>query len=131
MFGTSGILLAMKKSVYIETSVISYLTARVSRDLVSAARQQITQEWWDVQRDKFDLFISPIVVAEASRGDSVAAKKRMDALQGISELEPTLHAAELAVALMEAGALPNKAKDDASHIARGYMSYGLFADMEL
>ena len=117
MVGKEGILLPMKKSVYIETSVISYLTARVSRDLVSAARQQITQEWWDVQRDTFELFVSPIVVEEASRGDSVAAKRRMDALQGISELEPTPNAADLAVALMEAGALPNKAKDDASHIA--------------
>jgi hypothetical protein len=65
MVGKAGILPAMKKSVYIETSVISYLTARVSRVLVAAARQQLTQEWWDEKRDEFELFVSPVVVDEA------------------------------------------------------------------
>jgi len=107
----------MKKTVYIESSVISYLTARGSRDLISAARQQLTREWWDGCRSEFDLFVSPLVVEEVSRGDSGAAARRMDVLRDIPELEPTSQGAELAVALMEAGALPVKAKDDAAHIA--------------
>jgi hypothetical protein len=107
----------MKKTVYIETSVISYLTARGSRDLISAARQQLTQEWWDDSRQEFDLFVSPLVLDEALRGDLEAAARRVDALKGISELELTDGAVELAEVLMEAGALPEKAKDDAVHIA--------------
>jgi hypothetical protein len=107
----------VKKSVYIESSVISYLTARVSRDLVSAARQQLTQEWWANCRDDFDLFVSPLVVDEVSRGDPEAAERRMDSLQNVPELALTDRAADLAVFLMRAGALPAKAKDDAVHIA--------------
>lgn len=116
-FGETGILLAMKKSVYVETSVISYLTARVSRDLVSAARQQLTQEWWDNSRQKFELFVSPLVSDEALRGDLEAAGRRMEILRDIPELTLTDDAASLAGRLMQAGALPEKAKDDAVHIA--------------
>ncbi len=116
-FGKTGILLHMKKLVYIETSVISYLTARVSRDLVSAARQQLTQEWWSDCRQEFDLFVSPLVSDEALRGDSEAAGRRMDVLKDIPELTLTDEAASLAGHLMQAGALPEKAKDDAVHIA--------------
>jgi predicted nucleic acid-binding protein len=107
----------MKKTVYVETSVISYLTARVSRDIVSAARQQLTQEWWDLRSDDFDLFVSPVVIDEAIRGDSKAAARRMEVVRHISKLELTDKTAKLSVALMEAGALPTKAKDDALHIA--------------
>ena len=48
----------MKSKVYIETSVISYLAARPSRDILVAANQQVTQEWWQVRREQFDLFVS-------------------------------------------------------------------------
>ncbi|KAF0119979.1 MAG: hypothetical protein FD151_1814 [bacterium] len=58
-----------KKSVYIETSVISYLTARPSSDLLAAAWQKVTIDWWDTQRDRFDLFASEIVIEEAGKGE--------------------------------------------------------------
>ena len=60
-------------SVYIETSIISYLTARVSRDLIVAGHQQMTEEWWSVQRNRFELWASELVVEEASAGDASAA----------------------------------------------------------
>ena len=107
----------MKKTVYVETSVISYLTARVPRDIVAAARQRLTQVWWDYCRDEFELFVSPLVHKEAERGDPEAAKRRMDVLQDIPELEPSDCVAQLSVAFMSAGALPEKARDDAVHIA--------------
>lgn len=107
----------MKKTVYVETSVISYLTARVPRDIVAAARQRLTQVWWDFCRDEFELFVSPVVVDEASCGDSHAAERRMNVVDNLSLLELTDDAAKLSVALMNAGALPAKAKDDAVHIA--------------
>lgn len=59
-----------KKTVYIETSIVSYLTARASSDLLAAAWQKITVDWWDTQRDRFDLYASDIVIEEAGKGDS-------------------------------------------------------------
>lgn len=68
----------MKPTVYIETSVISYLTARPSRDLIVAAHQQLTRDWWELTLPKFDAFISAIVVEEASKGDAQAAQLRLE-----------------------------------------------------
>lgn len=107
----------MKKSVYIETSVISYLTARVSRDLVSAARQQMTQEWWDFHRDQFELFVSDVVLAEISGGDQNAAVRRLDVVKGLESIALSEDVFVLADELMKEGALPEKARDDAAHIA--------------
>ncbi len=67
-----------KPSVYLETSFISYLTARPSRDLIVAGHQAITAEWWENRRHEFELFISPVVIEEAKLGDPQAAAKRRD-----------------------------------------------------
>ena len=72
-----------KKKVYIETSIVSYLTARPSSDLVAAAWQKVTVDWWDTQRHRFDLFASDIVIEEAGRGGKDAAERRLEALSGI------------------------------------------------
>ncbi|MCF7849579.1 MAG: type II toxin-antitoxin system VapC family toxin [Kiritimatiellales bacterium] len=107
----------MKNSVYIETSIISYLTARRSRDLIATARQQLTKEWWTGCRPEFELFASPLVEKEASCGDKDAAERRIKALDGIPMLELTGEAVSLAKVLMQKGALPENARDDALHIA--------------
>jgi hypothetical protein len=117
MGGKEGILSRMKKSVYIETSVISYLTARVSRDLVSAARQQLTQEWWDNSRHNFELFVSRLVLKEIAGGDAAAADRRLDAVKGMTVLEMNADVIVLADELMKQCALPEKAREDAVHIA--------------
>lgn len=74
------------KSVYVETSIISYLTSRPSRDLRAAAWQEVTAQWWARERPKYELFTSELVVVEASAGDETAAARRLDALKGIPEL---------------------------------------------
>ncbi len=66
------------KTVYIETSIISYLTSRMSRDLVVAAHQQITQEWWETVRPNVQCLISPFVIQEVSRGDQQASQRRLE-----------------------------------------------------
>ncbi len=66
-----------KPSVYVETTIISYLTARPNRDLVMAAHQQITHEWWETRRKDFALFVSRFVVEEASLGETAMAEKRL------------------------------------------------------
>jgi hypothetical protein len=68
----------VKPTVYLETTIISYLAARPSRDLVTAAHQQITREWWEQARDRFEVFISPVVLEEISRGDATAAGIRQE-----------------------------------------------------
>ena len=104
-------------SVYIETSIISYLTARVSRDLIVAGHQQMTEEWWSVQRNRFELWASELVVEGASAGDASAAAERLKVLNTIEMLDITEEAGFLATALIERGSLPAKASADALHIA--------------
>src|SRR5262245_15915785 len=107
----------MPQRVYIETSFVSYLTARPSRDVVIAGHQQITHEWWAVRRADFELCVSQLVLEEAAVGDPEAACERLTVLQGMTFLETTPAALALSKELVRAGALPAKAAGDALHIA--------------
>ena len=107
----------MAQAVYIETSIISYLAARPSRDVVSAARQQLTYEWWDRRRAEFDIYISELVVAEIREGDPDAAQRRLTFVEGVELLDITDDATALAQYLAEQTGLPEKARADALHIA--------------
>lgn len=107
----------MKKRVYIETSIISYLAGRPSRNLIVAAWQSLTIEWWEKRRNLFELFVSELVLEEAGRGDSEAAERRLKAIEGIPLLKLTDSAVELSRKLISGNALPTKATDDALHIA--------------
>jgi hypothetical protein len=105
----------MNPSVYIETSIVSYLSARRSRDIVIAARQQLTRRWWR-SRGSYRLFVSQLVRDEAAMGDPTARARRMRALRGIPALTVTDDATRLAGELVRRGALPEKATVDAFHI---------------
>jgi hypothetical protein len=106
----------MKSRVYLETSVVSYLTALPSRDIVRAAHQQLTRDWWAV-REQFELFTSQIVLDEAMRGDPDAAARRLSALQGVALLDVTDQAHEVAARFLAGGVMPAKAASDALHVA--------------
>jgi predicted nucleic acid-binding protein len=106
----------MKPSIYIESSIPSYLTARASRDLVKAAHQQITQEWWE-RKGSFELFISEVVIQEISQGDQEAAQRRLDTVDKVSVLALEEDALVFARKLITAHLLPDKAQLDALHIA--------------
>lgn len=103
--------------VYIETTIVSYLTAKPSRDLIIAGRQQITRDWWDEHRMGFELCISQLVVREAEQGDPQYAQQRLELLQKMLLLDTQKDALELAKKLVSLGALPQKAFEDALHIA--------------
>jgi predicted nucleic acid-binding protein len=107
----------MVERVYIETTVVSYLTARANRDVVIAGHQQVTHEWWDTCRAKYELCVSQLVLDEAAAGDAQAAQERLAVLQLMLVLETTQEALELAKELLQAGALPARATNDALHIA--------------
>ena len=103
--------------VYIETSIVSYLTARPSSNLITAARQKETIDWWEKRREKFNLYISEVVIEEAGRGDKSAAARRLDALEGIEILLLSKEAIDLSRALIQENGIPKKALDDALHLA--------------
>ena len=106
-----------KKTVYIETSIVSYLTSRPTSDLLVAAWQKTTLDWWDTQRNRFDLYTSDVALEEAGRGDSKAAARRLEALSGIPILPITEAVVALSKALLQGKALPAKALNDALHIS--------------
>lgn len=106
----------MKASVYIETTIVSHLVADRSRDLIQAAHQSVTQEWW-TRRGRFDLFVSAAVVAEARRGDAAQAARRLEALSGIPLLSAGAKVGPLVRILLRTGTLPARARGDAVHVA--------------
>lgn len=107
----------MKPTIYIETSVISYLTSRPSRDLIVAGHQQITREWWNAVRPKVDCFVSPFVIQELNRGNQEAAQKRLAAIEGFSNLLLNENIKVLAQRYFVATPIPEKAIIDAFHLA--------------
>ena len=114
----------MKPKLYVETSFISYLTARPSRDLIVAAQQQVTREWWKNRRSKFEMYISQLVIQEAKDGNEEAAAKRLKTLENIPLLDLRVEASDLAEQFVRSKALPQKAFDDALHISIAAI-YGL------
>lgn len=107
----------MASSVYLETTIPSFLTAWRSPELSMAAKQQTTRQWWDDRRQHFDLFISDAVLLEASGGDLHAAKWRLEVLDGIPVLDPLSDADETVITLIDRLSLPARALMDAAHIA--------------
>ena len=107
----------MKRRVYIETSVVSCLASRPSRDLVVAGRQQLTHTWWEVRRPAFDLVISQVVLDEVRAGDPNAAQRRLAFIADLPLLDVTTATAELAATLIERVPLPTQAAADAAHMA--------------
>jgi hypothetical protein len=107
----------VKKRVYMETTVVSYLTARPSRDLIVAAHQAITHAWWERRRGDFDLVVSEAVVSESAAGDPDAAARRLRVLSDLPRLHISPAVRDLAAAIIRGGALPVKAAQDAFHIS--------------
>lgn len=107
----------MLPRVYIETTIPSYLTARPNRDLLRTAQQQLTRDWWDFERGRFEVVVSQLVKDECGRGDPTAAAARLAALVGIPILRATADTGALADALTAGVPIPPRAVADATHIA--------------
>lgn len=107
----------MTSSVYIETSVISYYAAHPSRDIVTAARQTITREWWEETKSQFDVYLSVLVIEEVKGGDAEAVRRRQQAISGLPILEINEAAEQLAKQLLDERLIPESSAEDALHIA--------------
>ena len=105
------------ESVYLETTFISYLVARPSRDLLVVAHQQVTQDWWAIRRSEFNCSVSQVVIDEASVGDPTEVEKRLAIIGGLPTLAITDDAHALTKAIMAAGILPPHVVRDAAHVA--------------
>lgn len=105
------------KTVYLESTVISYYAARRTRDLIAAAHQEITWEWWEKALPLFEPYVSQIVFDEISRGDVKAGQQRLSAVQGFGVLEMTPEVAALAEIYFGALDIPDKARNDSYHLA--------------
>lgn len=103
--------------LYVETTVVSYLVARPSRDLIVAGHQQATHDWWQRHSNRFEMCVSQLVVQEAASGDPQAAQERLTILDTMTLLEIPERAVELAETLVRRQALPARAVNDALHIA--------------
>lgn len=104
-------------TVYVETSIIGYLTARSSDAVIFRARQELTRQWWS-RRNDFEVVTSQLVIDEASAGDESAARERLDLLRGIPLLDVEFPDVEpLANVLIDKHLLPRKALADARHVA--------------
>ena len=108
--------MSTKPKLYLETSIVSYLTARPSHDLIRAAHQQVTRDWWEM-RSSFELYISQFVLDEAKAGDQEAAGRRLLALREAGVLELTPDTGRLAREILDRGGMPAQAYVDAVHVA--------------
>ena len=109
----------MKRKVYIETSVLSYYTARGSRDIVIAGRQQSTRAFWSLLAGTLDPYVSALVLKEAGKGDPTSARNRLDEIRSFRVLRTTAEAERLARKIIDGGGIPAEFPEDALHIAIG------------
>jgi predicted nucleic acid-binding protein len=107
----------MKRTVYIETTIVSYLTAEPSRDLVIAGRQQATRDLWAKLASNFDAFVSALVLQEGGQGNPDQARKRLEAIASFPALDIDDEARALAERILSAKAIPEEQPEDALHIA--------------
>ena len=107
----------MSETVYIETSILGYLTARSTKDLILAANIEITRDWWDSRRNAFTLYTSEAALDEVAQGDASIAAQRLEILRDFPLLALNQAVQALAVQFLARSSLPLKAKVDAIHIA--------------
>lgn len=104
-------------SVYIETSLLSYLAARPSGDLIVAGHQRLTWQWWNSRRKDYRLYVSQLVVDEAGRGHPDAAQRRLRLAAGMGYLDGDDRSDLLTERILEGGIIPESAAADAAHVA--------------
>ena len=107
----------VKPTVYIETTVISYITSRPSKNPIVFGRQELTREWWENKRIVFETVVSELVFQEAADGDQQAAQKRLQLINTVPSLTITEDAVSLAEELINTGPVPKEYGEDALHIA--------------
>ena len=107
----------MSETLYIETSILGYLTARSTKNLILAANIEVTKDWWEYRRSAFTMYISQAVLNEVAQGDTEIAVQRMELVRGVPLLELNQAVRDLASQFLTRSNLPPKADIDAIHAA--------------
>jgi len=107
----------LKPSLYLETTIPSYLAARTSSNIITAGKQALTHDFWDLERHKYDLYVSDYVHEECEKGDILVANRRLALLDGIDILRKTPDVNLLADVYMNLLSIPQRSKIDAQHLA--------------
>lgn len=115
--GVAGVTVAKKSTVYIESTIPSYLVARPSRDILKLAHQRVTKKWWETAREKYSIYMSSVVIDEIQKGDPTVAKARLHFVKDIELLELTPEIEKLANIYLKRIGLPDKVYRDAMHMA--------------
>jgi hypothetical protein len=103
--------------IYSESTIPSYVVARPARDLLQAARQQLTKDWWDFNSENHELFTSQIVLDEIAEGEAAMARQRLELVAELKLLDLTDEARMFTKEILASGLLPVEADRDAAHIA--------------
>jgi hypothetical protein len=106
-----------RMTVYLESSVVSYYANRRSVNLIVAAYQEITHEWWEHELPNYDAYVSQFVIEEVSRGDPTYAKARLDAIADLPLLELPDQVLEIAERYLSEISIPRRSRIDAFHIS--------------
>jgi hypothetical protein len=104
-------------TIYLETTVVSFLTGWLSRDVRTARMQSITRDWWNRHRRRHVLYVSDVVFEEASQGNRDLARQRLDIIGLLPMLHPSDQTRELATRILTETRLPGREYDDAHHAA--------------
>ena len=107
----------MKPRVYLETSMVSYVVGRLSRDVIVLGNQELTREWWLRRRSEYELFVSEVVLREIMGGDSEVSQQRLNLVEALPILAVTAEAERLAPLLLRAAGLAANAATDTLHVA--------------
>jgi hypothetical protein len=107
----------VRKSLYVESTIPSYIRGRTSRDIIIAGRQAAARLFWETKRQDFDLFVSDYVLDEITRGDPLAARERQDCIADITILKKNDEIDKLALIYKSLLGIPNRAQTDCNHLA--------------
>ena len=106
-----------KPTLYMGTTIPSFLLAEPSRDLVASARQEVTRDWWRREHGRFEVFVSQTVLDEAQKGSHSAAQKRPEFLEQFQVLATTHDVDRLAELYVRKQIVPAEKLGDALHLA--------------
>lgn len=104
-------------TIYLESSIPSYLAARPSRDPTTAANQQLTHEWWQTAPAEFEIFVSEAVVNEIARGNPAMAARRLNFVDGLPILPATDDVRALNRIYRKSLGLVGRARRDVPHFS--------------
>jgi hypothetical protein len=106
-----------KKSVYIESTIPSYATARESSNALNLIRCAMTRDFWEYERHKYRFCVSQTVLDECGKGDPEAVRRRLDLIDDIEKLPEPEGIKALADRYQALLSIPDRAAPDCTHLA--------------